>query len=59
MIASSNVYSGLVVGSIISRRFGRRMCMFAMSIWGIVAAIVVITASHPTHILVGRVINCE
>jgi hypothetical protein len=35
------------------------MCMFIMSLWGIISAIIVVTASAPTHILVGRVINCE
>ncbi|GAM36936.1 hypothetical protein TCE0_022r06424 [Talaromyces pinophilus] len=48
---------GVVVGSYISKRFGRRMCMFIMSIWALVCATLVITSKTANQILVARVLN--
>ncbi|KAJ5655253.1 hypothetical protein N7507_007203 [Penicillium longicatenatum] len=48
---------GVVIGSMISKRYGRRMCMFTMSCWACVAATVVVTSRSPNQILVGRVLN--
>lgn len=47
---------GLVTGSMISRRFGRRMCMFSMCIYALVGATIMVTAQHKIQLLVGRVI---
>ncbi|CZS79582.1 unnamed protein product [Fusarium graminearum] len=49
--------AGVLAGSWISKRYGRRMCMFTMSIWALVAATIVITSRTPTQILVARVLN--
>lgn len=48
---------GLVTGSFISNRFGRKICLFSMCLWAIVGAAVMITAQHKTQILVGRIIG--
>ena len=50
---------GVVIGSIVSKRFGRRWCMFSMSLWGLVTATITITAKTAEQIMVGRVLNCE
>uniref|UniRef100_A0A8H7TWM9 Major facilitator superfamily (MFS) profile domain-containing protein n=1 Tax=Bionectria ochroleuca TaxID=29856 RepID=A0A8H7TWM9_BIOOC len=47
---------GLVSGSFISRRFGRRVSLFTMCIWAIAAAIIILTAERREQILAGRVI---
>lgn len=47
---------GLVSGSTISKRFGRRMCMFTMCVWAIVGAIIMVTATQKAQLLAGRVI---
>ncbi|TPX12979.1 uncharacterized protein E0L32_006624 [Thyridium curvatum] len=49
--------SGVIIGSYISRRWGRRMCMFTMSIWAIIAATIVITSKSSDQILAARVLN--
>ncbi|KAH6664752.1 general substrate transporter [Plectosphaerella plurivora] len=49
--------AGVVIGSWISNRFGRRMCMFTMSIWAMVCATIVLTARSRDQILIGRVFN--
>lgn len=51
--------TGTIIGSMISRRYGRRMCMFTMSLWAIVCATLAITSKSPTQILVTRVLNCK
>lgn len=50
--------TGVIIGSWVSNRFGRRMCMFTMSIWAIVCATIVLTARSRDQILIGRVFNC-
>lgn len=47
---------GLLSGSTISKRFGRRMCMFTMCIWAVVGAAIMITAKQKAQLLAGRVI---
>lgn len=42
-----------------SKRWGRRMCMFVMSIWAIVCATLVITSKTKEQILVARILNCK
>jgi MFS transporter, SP family, sugar:H+ symporter len=47
---------GLVVGNLTSRRFGRRIAMFAMCWWALIAAIILITAQHREQMLAGRIV---
>lgn len=47
---------GLVLGSFINARWGRRMTMFTMCIWALISAILLITAQHREQLLVGRII---
>lgn len=49
---------GLMVGSLISARYGRRMTMFCMSLYALVSATIVITATTSGQILAGRTLNC-
>ncbi|KAM5349807.1 hypothetical protein ACJ41O_006312 [Fusarium nematophilum] len=49
--------AGLILGSYISNRWGRRMCVFTMSIWAICAAAIIITSKNRDHLLAGRVLN--
>ncbi|KEF58701.1 uncharacterized protein A1O9_06627 [Exophiala aquamarina CBS 119918] len=48
---------GVVFGSWVSRRWGRRMCMFVMSLWALVCATIIITSKSREQILVARVLN--
>lgn len=47
---------GIVTGSIISARLGRRAVMYAMCGWALVGAIILVTAQHREQILAGRVV---
>lgn len=47
---------GLVMGSFISRKFGRRWCMFSMCIWAIIGATILVTSQKKEQMLVGRII---
>lgn len=49
----------VVLGSWVSNRYGRRMCMFTMSIWAVVCAILVITSKTREQILAARILNCR
>ncbi|KAJ9154933.1 Hexose transporter HXT13 [Pleurostoma richardsiae] len=48
---------GLVFGSMISARWGRRMAMFCMSLYALVSATIVVTAQTKGQIMVGRILN--
>ncbi|KIX06960.1 uncharacterized protein Z518_04936 [Rhinocladiella mackenziei CBS 650.93] len=48
---------GIIIGSFVSKHFGRRMCMFTMSCWAIVAATIIITSKNRDQILAARVLN--
>ncbi|RFU27459.1 hypothetical protein B7463_g8878, partial [Scytalidium lignicola] len=48
---------GIILGSWVSKRFGRRMCMFSMSIWALVAATIVVTSRNRDQIMAGRILN--
>ncbi|KAH8878698.1 general substrate transporter [Thozetella sp. PMI_491] len=48
---------GLILGSSVSKHFGRRMCMFSMSCWAIVCAVIVVTSQSRSQIMAGRVLN--
>ena len=47
---------GLVIGNIISRRWGRRMSMLVMCGWAIIAAVILVTAKGKEQMLAGRII---
>lgn len=47
---------GLVTGSYISNRFGRRATMISMCIWAIIGAIILVTSHAKAQMIVGRVI---
>ncbi|TGJ82197.1 hypothetical protein E0Z10_g6576 [Xylaria hypoxylon] len=47
---------GLVSGNYISRRWGRRMCMFVMCFWALIAATILVTSKSKAQMIVGRVI---
>ncbi|CAK7204953.1 hypothetical protein SEUCBS139899_007715 [Sporothrix eucalyptigena] len=47
---------GVVIGSLVSARWGRRMCIFAMSCWALVAAAIVVSSSTRGQILAGRIL---
>lgn len=49
---------GLIIGSLISAKYGRRMTMFCMSIYALISATVVITSTTRAQILAGRTLNC-
>lgn len=40
-----------------SKHFGRRWCMFSMSLWGLVTATITVTAKSSDQIMIGRVLN--
>lgn len=49
--------SGLLLGSFVCRRFGRRMSFFTMCFFAWIAAILLITAQAKEQVLVGRMLN--
>ena len=48
-----------MVGSLVSARYGRRMCMFSMSCYALVTATIAITSTTREQILAARVLNCK
>lgn len=52
-------YVGVIIGSLVSARFGRRCCMFSMSCFALVTATIAVTSVHREQILVARILNCE
>lgn len=51
--------AGVIIGSVVSARWGRRWCMFGMSAWAIVPALIAITSTSRSQILAGRILNCK
>jgi sugar porter (SP) family MFS transporter len=49
--------SGVIIGSLISRRFGRRACMFTMSVYALATATIAVTSRNRDQILAARVLN--
>ncbi|KAK7417604.1 hypothetical protein QQX98_004425 [Neonectria punicea] len=47
---------GLITGNLLSRRFGRRIALFIMCFWAIIAAIILITSQHRAQMIVGRTV---
>lgn len=48
---------GLLLGSYIARRWGRRMSFFVMCVWAWISAILLVTAQHKEQVLIGRILN--
>ncbi len=51
--------AGVIIGSLVSARWGRRWCMFSMSAWAIVPAILAITSRSKEQIMAARILNCK
>ncbi|KAL4779739.1 general substrate transporter [Aspergillus varians] len=49
--------AGVIIGSIISARFGRRWCMFTMSIYALITATITVTSNSNEQIMAGRILN--
>ncbi|KAH7303485.1 general substrate transporter [Stachybotrys elegans] len=49
--------AGVIIGSLVSARWGRRWCMFVMSAWALVPAIMAVTSSSRDQILAARILN--
>ncbi|KAH7349652.1 general substrate transporter [Plectosphaerella cucumerina] len=49
--------AGVIIGSLVSARWGRRWCMFGMSAWAIVPAIMAVTSASREQIMAARVLN--
>lgn len=52
-------YEGVTIGSAVSARFGRRMCMFTMSCWALVSATIAVTSANRNQLLAARILNCR
>lgn len=50
---------GLVLGSLFSEKYGRRLCMFVMSCYALVTATITVTSQTKEQILAARILNCE
>lgn len=50
--------AGVIIGSLISARWGRRWCMFVMSAWALVPAIMAVTSKTRDQMLATRILNC-
>lgn len=48
---------GLLFGNLVSRRFGRRIAMFVMCFWAMIAAIVLLLSKTQTQTITGRTIT--
>ncbi|KAJ5975134.1 hypothetical protein N7481_008841 [Penicillium waksmanii] len=48
---------GLLIGSLISRRYGRRLCIFSMSCYALVTATITVTSQSKGQILAARILN--
>ncbi|KAH6673458.1 general substrate transporter [Halenospora varia] len=49
--------AGVIIGSLISSRFGRRWCMFTMSLFALVTATISVTSNTREQIMAGRILN--
>ncbi|KAL4893114.1 general substrate transporter [Aspergillus ambiguus] len=48
---------GVVVGSLLSSRFGRRWCMFIMSVYALGTATIAVTSNTKDQIMAARILN--
>ncbi|KAJ5111972.1 hypothetical protein N7532_000017 [Penicillium argentinense] len=53
----ASFFCGIICGSIISKKFGRRACIFFMACWALMSASVIISARSRGQILAGRILN--
>ncbi|KAK1625733.1 general substrate transporter [Colletotrichum phormii] len=51
-----SLFAGILIGSTVSKRYGRRMCMFSMSIWSCVATKIIMTSRNRDQILAARIL---
>ncbi|KAF6841064.1 sugar transporter [Colletotrichum musicola] len=49
--------AGVVIGSLVSARWGRRWCMFSMSAWALIPATIALTSSTREQIMAARILN--
>ncbi|KAH7394268.1 putative sugar transporter [Phaeosphaeria sp. MPI-PUGE-AT-0046c] len=49
--------SGVLIGSWVANKFGRRWCMFIMSIYALGTATIAVTSSNRDHIMAARILN--
>ncbi|KAH8702208.1 general substrate transporter [Talaromyces proteolyticus] len=49
--------AGVIIGSFVSARFGRRWCMFTMSLYALVSATITVTSNTRQQIMAGRILN--
>ncbi|OLN90336.1 High-affinity glucose transporter ght2 [Colletotrichum chlorophyti] len=49
--------AGVIIGSLVSARWGRRWCMFGMSAWALVPATIALTSSTREQIMAARILN--
>ncbi|KAF4966850.1 hypothetical protein FSARC_5529 [Fusarium sarcochroum] len=49
--------AGVIIGSFVSSRWGRRWCMFTMSIYALCTATIAVTSFHREQIMAARVLN--
>ncbi|TDZ30280.1 MFS transporter fmqE [Colletotrichum spinosum] len=49
--------AGVVIGSFVSARWGRRWCMFSMSAWAVIPATIALTSSTREQIMAARILN--
>ncbi|KAI0017873.1 general substrate transporter [Xylariomycetidae sp. FL0641] len=48
---------GVIIGSWVSAHYGRRMCMFLMSVYALVTATIAVTSNNKSQIMAARVLN--
>ncbi|KAJ0283631.1 hypothetical protein CBS470a_007246 [Colletotrichum nupharicola] len=51
--------AGVIIGSLVSARWGRRWCMFGMSAWAVIPATIALTSSTREQIMTARILNFE
>ncbi|KAJ0358161.1 hypothetical protein COL154_009412 [Colletotrichum chrysophilum] len=51
--------AGVIIGSLVSARWGRRWCMFGMSAWAVIPATIALTSSTREQIMAARILNCK
>ncbi|EQB57148.1 sugar transporter [Colletotrichum gloeosporioides Cg-14] len=49
--------AGVIIGSLVSARWGRRWCMFGMSAWAVIPATIALTSSTREQIMAARILN--
>ncbi|KAF5547606.1 sugar transporter [Fusarium phyllophilum] len=49
--------AGVIIGSLVSERWGRRWCMFVMSAWALIPAIMAVTSTTKHQIMATRILN--